>query len=181
VAFLDKNHPAAIELVLASAWLGAVTVPVNYRLAPVEIAYVLEDSGTAVVIAGERYADELEAGDTGARVIRLGDAYEVLLRQSPPLGDPGIGAECFLQIYTAGTTGFPKGVELTHRNVEAHSEALGTRIGFTPDSVNMAPCRSTTSADWPGLSSRCIGALRSCSRAKLSRPSSMVRRWYGPR
>jgi acyl-CoA synthetase (AMP-forming)/AMP-acid ligase II len=41
VAFLDKNHPVVIELMLAGAWLGAVTVPVNYRLAPVEIAYVL--------------------------------------------------------------------------------------------------------------------------------------------
>ncbi|GAA5125981.1 long-chain-fatty-acid--CoA ligase [Pseudonocardia adelaidensis] len=139
VAFLDKNHPAAIELVLAAAWLGAVTVPVNYRLAPAEIAYILDDSGTAVVIAGERYADEIEAGDTGVQVIRLGDAYEVLLRQTPPFGDPGIGADCFLQIYTSGTTGFPKGVELTHRNLEAHTEALGTRIGFTHESVNMAP------------------------------------------
>jgi acyl-CoA synthetase (AMP-forming)/AMP-acid ligase II len=73
------------------------------------------------------------------QVIRLGNAYEVLLRQTPPFGDPGIGAECFLQIYTSGTTGFPKGVELTHRNLEAHTEALGTRIGFTHESVNMAP------------------------------------------
>lgn len=44
VAFLDKNHPAAVELVLAAAWIGAVTVTVNFRLAPAEIAYVLKDA-----------------------------------------------------------------------------------------------------------------------------------------
>ena len=50
IAFRGRNHPAALELGLAGAWIGAVTVVVNYRLAPAEIDYVVRDAEAAIVV-----------------------------------------------------------------------------------------------------------------------------------
>src|ERR1700754_767718 len=59
IAFLGRNHPAAFELVLAGAWIGAVTVVVNYRLAPVEMSYVVRDAEAAVVVVRPELAPVL--------------------------------------------------------------------------------------------------------------------------
>ena len=58
VAFLDKNHPACVELTMAAASLGAANAIINFRLAADEIDYVLNDSGAKVLIVG----DGAEAG-----------------------------------------------------------------------------------------------------------------------
>ena len=52
VAFLDKNHPAGVELTLAAASIGAATVVVNFRLAADELVYVLNDSEAKLLIVG---------------------------------------------------------------------------------------------------------------------------------
>ena len=50
IAFLGRNHPAALELVLAGAWIRATSVIVNYRLAPAEIDYVVRDAEATLVV-----------------------------------------------------------------------------------------------------------------------------------
>ncbi len=60
VAFLDKNHPACVELTLAAASLGAANAIINFRLAADELDYVLNDSGAKVLIVGK----ELRATST---------------------------------------------------------------------------------------------------------------------
>lgn len=141
VAFLDKNHPAAVELVLAAAWIGAVTVTVNFRLAPAEIAYVLKDAEAKLVIAGPEFETVLAALDNPPQMLALGKDYEHLLETTSPSEHRRTPTpdDCLLQLYTSGTTGFPKGAMLTHRNLTAHSAALSSRIGLTRDSVNLAP------------------------------------------
>ena len=52
VAFLDKNHPACVELTLACASIGAANAIVNWRLAPDEVDYTVNDSGAAVLFVG---------------------------------------------------------------------------------------------------------------------------------
>ncbi|MET0995933.1 MAG: AMP-binding protein, partial [Mycobacterium sp.] len=52
VAFLDKNHPACVELTLAAASLGAANAIINFRLAGDELDYVINDSGAKVLIVG---------------------------------------------------------------------------------------------------------------------------------
>ncbi|ASR35304.1 long-chain fatty acid--CoA ligase [Prauserella marina] len=149
VAFLDKNHPACLETTLACAYAGTVNAVVNARLAPDELSYVLNDSAAKVLFVGaellpalEGIRDELK---TVERVIVVGgaetDEYEAFLAGAgEPDGTERADAtldDCFLQLYTSGTTGYPKGAMLTHRCLLAHSEAAAKGFGFTADSVNL--------------------------------------------
>ena len=131
VAFLDKNHPACVEVTLGAASLGAATAIVNFRLAADEIDYVLNDSGAKVLFVGE----ELLAAVTAIRdrlpgvtdVIEVkpegDDEYEAVLAgatpaQRSPEVDPG---DTVVVMYSSGTTGRPKGVALSHANLIAHT------------------------------------------------------------
>ena len=67
-AFLDKNHPACVELTMAAASLGAANAIINFRLAADEIDYVLNDSGAKVLIAGaELNRDRQDPRQAGQR------------------------------------------------------------------------------------------------------------------
>ena len=131
VAFLDKNHPACVEVTLGAASLGAATAIVNFRLAADEIDYVLNDSGAKVLFVGEELlpavtairdrlpavTDVIEVKPEGA------DEYEALLAAATPVDrspevDPG---DTVVVMYSSGTTGRPKGVALSHANLIAHT------------------------------------------------------------
>jgi fatty-acyl-CoA synthase/long-chain acyl-CoA synthetase len=122
VAVMAFNCIEAFEIAHGLRKAGLIVVPVNYRLRGSEVAYVLNDSGAAVVIAGPDHVDAVEAahpeiqGDR--QFVAIGDhvpdgwlSYRELADDS--LGGPtaefagdGIGAS---MIYTSGTTGHPKG------------------------------------------------------------------------
>ncbi len=138
VATIAPNTAAHLECFYSVPQIGAVLVPINYRLAPEEIAYILEHSGARVVCA---HSDYLEAVDSiRARIPGLescvaleGSAsgwrdYEAELAGSGPGFDrPEIGERDLLSInYTSGTTARPKGVMITHRN--AYANVVGTLL-----------------------------------------------------
>ncbi len=132
VVTLDLNHLATVELKLAASALGAATVPANFRLSPDQIRYILEDSRPAILFYGAQFADVASAAGADTLVPRrivIGgdDEYETFLAAGQPdegsSTDPG---EPCLVMYTSGTTGRPKGAQLTHRGVNAHSEACNT-------------------------------------------------------
>ncbi|ORA71370.1 long-chain fatty acid--CoA ligase [Mycolicibacterium insubricum] len=132
VAFLDKNHPAGVELTLAAASIGAATVVVNFRLAADELVYVLNDSEAKLLIVGAEFAPTVaEVADRipGLHTIIAvtpdgadGDEYEQLLSASTPVevSDQRDPHDTVLVMYSSGTTGRPKGVEITHANLLAH-------------------------------------------------------------
>ncbi|HEX3828008.1 MAG TPA: long-chain-fatty-acid--CoA ligase [Sporichthyaceae bacterium] len=135
VASYDKNHPACLDLTLAASGIGAIHAIVNWRLSPEEVAYVLADCGAQVVFVGAEFAKALESlrGELPAvrEVVVVGsaagfdDQYGALLAGAMPV--PPAGAErsdVALLLYTSGTTGFPKGVMLTHAGLIAHSESV---------------------------------------------------------
>ncbi|KAB7755694.1 long-chain-fatty-acid--CoA ligase [Mycolicibacterium mucogenicum] len=133
VAFLDKNHPACVELTLAAASLGAANAIINFRLAADELDFVLNDCGAKVLIVGaelrpsvDAITDKLTAGEHIVSVTPEGgdgDEYEALLAgatavdRSPDVQPDDVS----IIMYSSGTTGRPKGVALTQANMIAHT------------------------------------------------------------
>jgi len=111
VAIVMRNRPEYLEAMFAIWHAGLVAVPVNARLHRDEIAYILSDSGTSVVVT-----DPEHAGDVESPVV-VGDRWEQLAASSPaPLADRRPDDPAWL-FYTSGTTGRPKGATLTNRNL----------------------------------------------------------------
>ena len=141
VAFLDRNGLEYFEVLFGGALGGAVNVAVNWRLAPAEMAAVIDDSKAAVLVIHPEFVPCLAAMDSGlpwvTRVVVLGDpkadadlgggsdlarrvglrglARRPRRRRPGPRGAPD---DVSMQLYTSGTTGLPKGVMLANRNVQ---------------------------------------------------------------
>ena len=114
VAILMRNRPEYLEALFAVWHAGLVAVPVNARLHRDEIAFILEDSETAVVVTDPEHADDVALE---AVVVAPGERWERITASSPaPLVDRRPDDPAWL-FYTSGTTGRPKGATLTNRNL----------------------------------------------------------------
>jgi long-chain acyl-CoA synthetase len=138
VAYLDRTAPEVVELLFAAAKIGAVIVPLNWRLAPRELAAIVEDACPPLVIAGGPYAEVAEQLVGGARLVVVGDAYEQWLaaHDTADPGGRGDADDVVVQMYTSGTTGVPKGVLTTHRNLTAAAET-SPHWEFDADSISL--------------------------------------------
>jgi len=143
VAVLDLNHPSCLETTLACAQAGTANAVVNFRLAPPEIVYVINDSKARILFVGPEFAgavaqvrDKLPAVEHVIAVGGADDAYEAWIGAHEPDQDahPAGPEDCFVQLYTSGTTGFPKGAMLTHRGMLAHSENVMADFDVDGDS-----------------------------------------------
>mgnify|MGYP005990488485 CR=1 FL=1 len=122
VAIVMANRPEYLEVQYAVWHAGLVAVPVNARLHRDEIAYILDDSDTRVVLTDEAHAADVESllGDVASleRVLVVpGEDWDGLVATPPlPLEDRHRDDPGWL-FYTSGTTGRPKGATLTHGNL----------------------------------------------------------------
>jgi long-chain acyl-CoA synthetase len=148
VAYLGRSAPEVIELLLAASKIGAVIVPLNWRLSPRELGGVLEDSHAPLLIADAGYlqtAEDLRADASRPLALRVvgcehPDAYEPWLGAHDDVDPGGRGdpSDVIVQMYTSGTTGVPKGVLTTHRNLAA-AAATSSWWGFDSDTISLTP------------------------------------------
>lgn len=138
VAYIGKNAPEFFDLLFGAAKIGAVTAPVNWRLTPAEIAAVVADAGAPVTVLDAEFASL--AGELPGTVVLTGDEHERWLA-AHPAEDPGyVGGsdDIVVQLYTSGTTGVPKGVQLSNANFEV-GERMARRWRLDGSSVSLVP------------------------------------------
>ena len=138
VAYIAPNTHAHLEGFYAVPQLGAVVVPLNYRLLPADWVYMVNHSGSRVLCVHEDFLDlvdtvrhEMPAVEHFVALEGGGEGwldYERLLAEATPeFVGPEIGENDLLAInYTSGTTSRPKGVMITHRN--AWVNVVGTLV-----------------------------------------------------
>ena len=175
VAVLDKNRPEFFAVLFGAAMASAVTLAVNWRLAPREMEYILAHSEARVLFVGEEFLGHVAqmALPQIRRVVVFGAPragqvrYEDWLRDHPatdPLSELDPDETCF-QLYTSGTTGLPKGVELTHRNFLSAMDVGSKTWSFDGASVNLVamPLFHIAGSGW-GLVGLCNGTTNIITR-----------------
>jgi long-chain acyl-CoA synthetase len=138
VALAMLNDPAFIEVLLACWQAGLAAVPMNAKLHPKELRYILDHSGARLCFATTHLADAIGAEMADADALEAlievtGREYADLLTGDPAPGPaPGANDLAWL-FYTSGTTGRPKGAMLSHRNLLAMTEAYFADVdGIAP-------------------------------------------------
>lgn len=144
-AILSLNNAQYFNLLFAVPWAGGSVVPLNTRLIPAEIDYILEDSGAKILFVDKTFASvlpSLKSVKQMRAVIQL-DAeesadgilpFEPLMLSSPPVEDALRGGEDLAGIYyTGGTTGRPKGVMLSHGNLVSNATNVMICLGYDRD------------------------------------------------
>jgi long-chain acyl-CoA synthetase len=146
VALVDKNAVEFFDVIFGASKVDAVVVPVNWRQASAEVLRILADCRPKVLFLGREYANLLEE-DTegtldGCRVVVFGggvDGQPSFAEWIAPFGsDPveirSTDDEAYLQLYTSGTTGAPKGVVITNRTSQLFGD-LAEQLRFREGSV----------------------------------------------
>jgi acyl-CoA synthetase (AMP-forming)/AMP-acid ligase II len=143
VAILSKNHSAFYELAFACSKAGAIMLGLNWRLAEPELAVILGDASPTVLIASDEERGllpaDLLASAAAPRVLSLQQEYDAFV-EAADATDPARAAdpdEVRLLLYTSGTTGMPKGVMLTERNLSFTKRIAEEFWAFDADSVHL--------------------------------------------
>jgi fatty-acyl-CoA synthase len=152
VAILMPNSHRILESFFGTAILGSILMPMNFRLVPDDFEYILNHGGAKVLIIEEELAPLIEpicknlttiehfiaANDTGAITTASWQDYETLINQASSLEPQQAEIdenEASALLYTSGTTGRPKGVMLTHRNLYMNAMNSICEFGIREDDV----------------------------------------------
>ncbi len=154
VAVLMKNSAAFLELVFAASHLGAIFLPINFRLSRDEVGYIAGNAGARLLIVDE----ELAANAAGTKTIALNEAAQqsvTYIASDASLAPMHVRQPSDLMrlMYTSGTTDRPKGVILTYDNFYWKSADQTIALGLTSDTrlLVVGPLYHVGALDLPGI------------------------------
>ncbi|PND54407.1 AMP-dependent synthetase [Mycobacterium sp. ENV421] len=139
VAVVSHNSARLLELLLAVPSAGRILVPINFRLQPSEVSYIVDDSHADVLLIDPELDDQLADVSARHRFVLGAESDEGLLdfgSEPQPWSHPDEDAFATLN-YTSGTTGKPKGVCLTHRNIWLNTVTFGMHMQLGDGDVLM--------------------------------------------
>lgn len=168
VAVLMKNSAAFLDIAFAVSHIGAIFLPINYRLASDEIAYIVENSGARVLIADEEFA----ANAAGPAPVVLVDeaaqsnATRLSSNAKPVPAHRRRPSDLIRLMYTSGTTDRPKGVMLTYENFYWKSADHVLVLGLSCDTrlLVAGPLYHVGALDLPGIAVLWQGGMLSIQR-----------------
>ena len=147
VAFLEKNGIEHFEVFYGASLLNAVCVDVNWRLAPPEVEFIVNDAQAKVFVVGSDFVPVIDAiadALTAGTILVIGGHdkyrdYEEWVNEHQPADpqEPSGPDDVSFQLYSSGTTGRPKGVMLSNDNFFALLPVAMEMWEFKPDSVNL--------------------------------------------
>ena len=157
IGILSRNTFRQAELLHAGYWSGVIPVPVNLRLAPREIAFVLQDAGCRVLAVDPALLslmDKQELVPWRDALVVLGPEHAgqrshdgiISMAEPIPVRDAAEDDDAIL-LYTGGTTGRAKGVRLTHRNIVSNGLQVGLTLGVNRDETYLHVAPMFHSAD----------------------------------
>jgi len=168
VAVLMKNSAAFLDIAFAASHIGAIFLPINYRLASDEIAYIVENSGARVLFADEEFGANA-AGP--APIVIVNDAVQADATRLAPNAKPvtahrRLPSDLMRLMYTSGTTDRPKGVMLTYENFYWKSADHVLVLGLSRDTrlLVAGPLYHVGALDLPGIAVLWQGGMLSLQR-----------------
>jgi long-chain acyl-CoA synthetase len=144
VGIIAKNIPEYFTLTYGAAKINAVSVAVNWRLAPAEMGYILDNAEVGVVLVEDEFLGHLDTMELPRNplIVAIGGSPGHLSytdwiadASSEDPNYPTDTDDTGVQLYTSGTTGLPKGAELSNRNFEAIMGPITDMIGLDSDDV----------------------------------------------
>ena len=130
VAMVSQNAARLLTLLYGAPASGRIAVPVNFRLSPAEVSYIVEHSGADVLLVDPELEDALDAVTAPEKFTIGTETDELLYRHDLEASpwEPDEDATATIN-YTSGTTARPKGVEMTHRNLWVNAATFGWQAG----------------------------------------------------
>ena len=139
VALYARNHPESFITLLAASRIGAIMMPLNWRLSAAELSWQMQDAAPSLLLHGPEFADIATqvATQAGCRSMVIGDELATARAgcAMPPEDGRGTADSELMLVYTSGTTGRPKGAVLAQPAMRANAEMSHHAYAMTADDV----------------------------------------------
>jgi fatty-acyl-CoA synthase len=168
VAVLMRNSAAFLDIAFAISHIGAVFLPINYRLASAEIAYIVENAGARLLIADEEFGASAAgpAPIVQVDVTAQSNATRLAPDAKPVTAHPRRPSDLMRLMYTSGTTDRPKGVMLTYESIYWKSADHVLVLGLSRETrlLVVGPLYHVGALDLPGIAVLWQGGMLSIQR-----------------